>query len=367
MANDITVSEARLKELLDEVEIELGKALKTEEGKLAKAASPDEDPAASVGAPPPASPDASASASPGASASAPPPPAAEGSAESPEASNAAPGEAPGEMPPGGSPGEGAEAAPSEDDLKQAYGQLDDEALKMHYMAIKAALFERMGAGDGAAPDASASPAGPPAGAAPGAGAPPPAPAPMAPGPEMGKAEAQPDNSGGILAEAAPTRATAGKDRLAAIAPGKAGAGKDRLAPIAPTSVSKEQMPWQKKAEMAASPGNGGDALAPARKSEDELADLKKNQTEMEAALGSLVGAVRTMLETPVRKAVTSAAEMAFVPRTAAPEKTLSKSEILTKLNEKAKTPGLKKSDRELINKFCVGAVDAKDIAHLLTE
>lgn len=334
MANEIKVSEEKLRELLDEVEEELSKSFQTEVGKLSKAAPLDEDPSASpAGSPPPASPDASASVGPDASpapdaSASPPPPAAEGSAESPEASGAAPGEAPGEMPPG-APGEGApgeDAQPSMDELVQAYSQLDPESLKMHYMAVKAALFQSMGAGDGA-PDASAPPAG-----APPAGGPPAASPPASAPPEMGKAE-------GVLDAVAPSKAGAGKDRLAPVAPSKAGAGEDRLAAVA---VGKKEK-------------------------ETELESLKKSQAEMETALGSLVGAVRTMLETPQRKAVTSAAEMAFVPRTEAPAKTLSKTEILSKLNEKAKTPGLKKSDRELINQFCVGAVDAKDIAHLLTE
>ncbi len=40
-------------------------------------------------------------------------------------------------------------------------------------------------------------------------------------------------------------------------------------------------------------------------------------------------------------------------------------EAIAKLNVKAKDPKLAKSDRTLINKFCVGEVDAQQIAHLL--
>jgi hypothetical protein len=47
------------------------------------------------------------------------------------------------------------------------------------------------------------------------------------------------------------------------------------------------------------------------------------------------------------------------------EQKLSKSEIQDKLLAKAADSKLSKSDRTLINQFCVGEVDAKKIAHLL--
>lgn len=106
------------------------------------------------------------------------PPAAEGSAETPETSDAAPGEAPGEDPGGG---EGAGEPPSMDQLVQEYAQLPPDQLKMHLMAAQAA-YEQV-AGGGAGGDAGAPPAasaGPPAGP----GGPPPGSPPAGPDPMM---------------------------------------------------------------------------------------------------------------------------------------------------------------------------------------
>lgn len=86
-------------------------------------------------------------------------------------------------------GEGAEdpaQAHSADEIHEAYGQLDDESLKMHYEALKAVLMERMGGGgDQEAKDQSAAPPAPAdQSAAPAMGEAPPAAQP----PAMGKAE-----------------------------------------------------------------------------------------------------------------------------------------------------------------------------------
>ncbi len=73
-----------------------------------------------------------------------------------------------------------------DDLKQAYGQLDDDSLRAHLEALKGVMMERMGGGEGQpqqdmasaspAPSPSPSPAGPSASPSPSA-APSPSPAP----------------------------------------------------------------------------------------------------------------------------------------------------------------------------------------------
>lgn len=337
-----TITDDQLNAIVAEVGAELNKALDVEKQKLSKAVATDEDPSASPAAA--ASPEASSPA-------APPPMAAEGSAASPEASAAMPGEAPGEMPPqeetlGEMPGAGAEAggAPSPEELQAAYSQLSDEDLKAHYMALKSAMFERT-AGAGGDPAAAGAP---PADA--GMGAPPPEAAP--PGPEMGKAEVD-GASKGPLDAIAPGKAGAGEDHLTPTQPTKAGKGEDRLAS---TAVTKNQLPE--------SPGNGGDALAAAKKHEDEIADLKKRLDETEKMAGKLANVVSTVLGAPIRKAVTSVADL---PGYKGPEKELSRDEIKVKLAEKSKSPKLQKSDRDAINRYWLGVGEVKEIAHLLKD
>lgn len=208
-----------------------------------------------------------------------------------------------------------EPAPSVEGLQAEYMKLDPEALQMHYIACKGALMASMGEGQpdmGAGPEASAG-APPPA-------APPPAPeasAPMAMG-EMsaGKEITNTDANGGEIEK-----------------------GK---------SLGKSEMVAAKDAEIAS------------------LKDqLKKNEEAViELAL---------QLTKPLRKSVKGLSDLAFIPKTETenPKKveTLSKSEIVSKLREKSRTPNLKKSDRDLINQFTCGVegVTVKDIEHLLKE
>jgi len=109
--------------------------------------------------------------------------------------------------------------------------------------------------------------------------------------------------------------------------------------------------------MSSNPTNGGLSKA-------ESDDLK-------AQVAGLSKAVKILLETPNRKAVTSISELPFLKKNdgsdakAAPA-ALTKKEILAKLNLKAEDSKLSKSDRTLINQFCVGSVDVSQISHLLT-
>lgn len=154
--------------------------------------------------------------------------------------------------------------------------------------------------------------------------------------------------------------------------------------MAAKSALLEQMQSQGGAEGSASPGEksapppapapGPEASAspPAMKSEKAAAatlskaEEAKNQkiAELQAQVSGLAKAVELLVSTPQRKAVTSIAYLGKTEATAeAP--TLSKSEIIEKLNEKAKDPKLSKNDRSLINKFCVNKADVKSIEHLL--
>lgn len=235
-------------------------------------------------------------------------PGAEGSAASPEASAVPPGEAPGDI----SPAMGGEEAPvdgaapgqeQEVDLKSEYlklGQEDPEALKEHYLACVEALQQILGQGQGQPGAEAAPPAGPPAGAAPA-------------GPPMGEP--------GM-----------GKMELGAIAPTKVDVGKDHLKANEVTSIGKSE-------------------------------DYEAKIAALESTQGQLIKAFDKFLGYPLRKAVTSIAT-AGKPGDAAEVASLSRTEVMAKLSEKAKT-NLKKSDRERINKYATRLLNFDDIKDLL--
>lgn len=149
--------------------------------------------------------------------------------------------------------------------------------------------------------------------------------------------------------------------------GSAGAPPPPAAPPAPPPVASASpsAPPALKAEMKSVDANGGKEL-PIKKSEQELQieALKAEVTEQKDALEKLVKAVTVMVERPERKAVTSTA---FIPKTDEAAKPLSKAEVMEKLKKVSAAPGLKKSDRDLINGFCVDAVSLEKIQHLLTD
>lgn len=286
--------EDELKQILTEVEAEFGQLLKSESARLAKAADGD--------GPPPKE-ESSASAPPAEGSESPP---ADASASAPADADV-PGAQPGEeqsMPPGqeapeasAPETEGSQGPVDPEALKQAYNDLDDEALQAHYLAAKAVLLERMSGGVQA--DQGAGPGAPPAGpdAGPPAGAP--------PGPDMGMG----------------------------------------------------------KGEMAASKGNGGDALSAVKKSEDAAKDAKIE--ELEKMVEGLTKAVDMVLQAPLRKAVTSVAHIAKGGEEKKDLSSLTKGEVDTKLKAKVRDPKLAKSDRDLINGYALGHVKLDKIAHLL--
>lgn len=319
MAQNIRLTDPELESILAEVERDLAVVLKSEQDKLQKAQ--EDGDGDDKGSAPPSdggSDDASASAPPSDDSGSAPP-----EASSPDASAGGP-------PPADAASASADPAAADgsagpmdmDSLKAEYASLPPEELKMHYLACKQALLEVMqqGAGAGASPDPSAPPGASPS---PDAGSPP-------PGPPAGAASPSPSAPPGPPA-----------------------------APMSP-SPSPDQPPPAMKGEMKASPANGGGKPKMA-KSEDEK-DAKIADLEQQVTL--LAKAVDLALATPQRKAVTSVGFLAKTEDKPA-DKQLSRDDIKARLSEVAKRPNLAKSDRDLINKFCVGTADASAIAHLL--
>jgi hypothetical protein len=186
-----------------------------------------------------------------------------------------------------------------------YSKLPPEDLKMHYLACKEALVQVLGAAGGDA------------------GSAPPAPGPDASGPPP--------------------------------------------APADPTMKAEKGMAGQKPGESATSVPEGGmkdDPKAngenPLHKAEVEALNVKINQTN--AAVEALVGAVKHVLEAPLRKSVISTADIA---PPAADLTKLSRDEIRAKLKVVASSPTLSKSDRELITGYDLKTVKVDKIAHLL--
>lgn len=324
MAN-LNVSDQELQAILGELENDLGAYLTATKDKLSKAREEDGTPSPGMGSasasPSSASgsPSASSPAAEGAPAGAPPASASEGGvpAEAAPAEGAPPSEglAPEGAPAEAAPSPGAEAgveAPIDPAALEAeYAKLPPEELKAHYLACKAALFAVMGGGEGASPEAGA----PPPAAAPSPAAPAPSPAapPMAMsemGTEVGK-DLQAGNGG----EGAPT-------------PKPEAAAKAEVSPSASASVTKSE--------------------------KDELEALKAQLDTMFKFVNKIVGK-------PLQKAVTSAEYVA----PAGEKADLDPKAVTSKLNELTRKPDLKKSDRDLINRFYDGEVKIDAIEHLL--
>ena len=325
----INLSDTELSSILSEVEQELGIVLKNESTRLAKAKDGDDgdsdDKGDSSGSAPPA---ASDSAPPGGdSASAAPP----GTPPAGPDASAPPGAADGSAPPGdGSASADPAAEQSAQDpqaLTAEYSQLDDQTLEMHYVACKAALMERL-QGQSASASAGSPPGSPPA-------SPSPAASPSAP-------------------------------------PGSPPASPSASAPPGPPpdlTQKGEMKAGKQMSEHAAANGGKGSQM----KKSEEVVALEAIVAEQGQMIEGLAKATELLLTTPQRKAVTSVAYMAKTESDAAPSTQatdvmkLTKSDINAKLSEKAKDAKLSKSDRTLINQFCVGTpgVGVDKIAHLL--
>ena len=235
-------------------------------------------------APPAASPDAA--------------PAASASPSEPAASPEAPAASPEAGPEGAAP-EGAGGGAEE--LKQAYAQLDDQALQMHYEALKAVLMEKMGAAGGS-PDAPAQPDMPGASPAPAASAPPAGPPP--------------------------------------------GASPEMAPPVAKRSS-----------------GPGGDG-APMLMGEESMSKAEKEITELKAKVDGLTDVLAKLLVKPNPKAVTTMTEFVQKSEPQVAAKKLSKGEVEGKLRNLDYSK-LSKSDGNLVLKYYNNEVSVKDLEHLL--
>ena len=238
---------------------------------------------------------------------------------SPEASpgDQGPGEqSPGEQSPGEAPGEEQSENPATDEtqdpeaLKAEYMKLPPEELKLHFMAAHAALMELAGGDQGQE--------GAPEGA--------PGEQPQAPAPAEG------------------------------------------------TPAPGEQSMVQKK-EIKASEGSGGTMKKSESAFEQRLKTLEKSLKEkddtiqaMEEKFGKAVEGITTFIQTRtgvgLRKSI-SGISFDKKPGDEPELAPMAKSEVVKKLNELTASPSLKKSDRELINKYLISGTPQSTIAHLL--
>jgi hypothetical protein len=248
-------------------------------------------------------------------------PPAEGAAPSPE--GAAPEGAPGEEGMEGAPGQEGPVDPAA--LEAEYSKLPLPELQAHYLACKAALFAQMGGGAGAPEGA---PAGaPPAGpsAAPPMGAPPGAPPMGAPGPSAGA----PPMGAGAPPPMAPPAGPPGQEQPPM-------AMSEMGTPVAGVSQS----------------GNGGEF------SKSEVDAIKVELEKMTKIVNLFVGQ-------PIRKAITGFNYVDKNGGAGVETPKITPTQITAKLSQLTRDPDLKKSDRDLVNRYYEGTANVDAIAHLL--
>lgn len=300
--------------LLSEVEDALTAALKEEQEKLSKA-HPGEENSSEVdsdtSATSPKEPEASTSPPPGDGDTSSPAPDASASAppaSAPTDASAAPADGSAPADPGADPSNDPQALQDE---YSKLGAADPEALKNHYLACKAALFALMGAGADASAAAPAAPGAPPAGPAAS-----PSPPVASPSPDAPPAMKSEKSAGGM-----------------------------------PTTTEA---------------ANGGQGMMKSDK--EEIKGLTEKLAKQEEAMAGLLTVVTSMVETPVRKAITSIAHMSKTeeekPSKEADFTKLPKAEVKALLRKAAEKP-LRKSDRDLITSFDLGHVGVDKIVHLI--
>lgn len=137
-------------------------------------------------------------------------------------------------------------------------------------------------------------------------------------------------------------------------------------PAASPSPAPAAPPPAMKAEMAASPANGGGKTSAVKVAKSETEGSETIIADLRAQVEGLTKAV-TILAAPLRKAVTGVAHLPKNDGSDAKKDVtnLSKAEITAKLKEKAADASLSKKDREAINGFYDGRVSLEKISHLL--
>lgn len=158
--------------------------------------------------------------------------------------------------------------------------------------------------------------------------------------------------------------------------GGAGAGAPPVDPAAAAGAAPAGAPAP--AAPAAPPGPGaaaplaGEASKPvdpmasaALKSLKEELDLTKSERDgLKKSLETLSTTLEKFTQRPERKAI-QATDTAALSKSEPKKTTMTRQQILQKLTVVAANPELKKSDRSLINKYCVGGVGVDAITHLL--
>jgi hypothetical protein len=342
MSQPIKFEKQQLEAVLAEVSNELHAMLKSEAASLSKALPKDDPGEESEGSSGPAAPPEESSApAPGPEASAPP----EAPAPGPEASappmegSAPPAEEAAAAPEGSPAHEGGEIepAPSVEELQAEYSKLPPEDMKMHYLAVKAALMATMGAEQGAPPP------GPEASA-------PMAPPPPAPpsAPEMGKAELEKVMSPTVVARMAANKA---KAKAATPPP-----------PPAPEPAAKKEFPH--------SPGSGGE-MEHGKMTKNEGSEIEVLKAQLVAQDQALAGLAKAMevVTTPIRKSAKGPSDLAYIAKTDEDKPSLSagltKKQVQDRLREKVREGKLSKGDREAVLAYSAGGLDVSKIEHLL--
>lgn len=111
-------------------------------------------------------------------------------------------------------------------------------------------------------------------------------------------------------------------------------------------------------------------MAPAMKSEPKVNDLFKSEFDsMKEDIEILANTVKALIETPVRKAITSVDQLGKSEEKVE-TKSMTHSDIMSEVRRLAKNPDLKKSDRKFLIDFCDGRVNpeiaAKELARLFS-
>lgn len=228
-------------------------------------------------------------------------------------------------------------------IKAEADQMDVEELKKYFLAFKASLMEKMGgAGEPpGSPDPAAGAPPPAAGGPP--GAPPPAAASPSPSPDEG------------------------------VPPMGKGEFDDKSGKVSEGSMSKSE-----KEEIFARLGKAEQATKEAK---DENERLRKALADKDVQFDIQVAQVAKGIEalakkTGLRKSVATSAAAAVIPKpgSAAPlaktesavdVSTMSRAEIVGKLNEVTRNPKLTKSDRADINQFVAGNAPVEKVVRFL--
>ncbi len=134
------------------------------------------------------------------------------------------------------------------------------------------------------------------------------------------------------------------------------------------AITKCMNKEEKPEEMTKSEDTKSEELSLAK---TEIEALKASNEELKKSLETVIETlnkkfVKQPAVAPQRKAIT---ELTVLNKSEESEKApvLTHKEVVKKLSKMAATPDLKKSDREAINKFCVGSGTLDSIQHLLNK